>query len=247
MLIISKKKDYYDGIVSTMGIDKTLVYERETQEFEKDHIPEIFEKRRGYWGMRKTDNPFHKMNYHKLKKEYRGVYIEHAYFIVGFCGKLYIGWKLYKINKISDDSNNVITTITYDNEYIMKILEEKSWHGNLKDSINYILSYDALQMFRDLKSPVFVYDADYGRVYFDVKKYSLNNHHSKFFVNPLLKNYEFYKVFNAFLAFQEVSMFMGGVLGKSEKEIVEVQDKYKITQHGFDYKWSFRKESEKNK
>jgi hypothetical protein len=42
-------------------------------------------------------------------------------------------------------------------------------------------------------------------------------------------------------------MFMGGVLGKGEKEIIEVADKYKITQHGFDYKWSFRKKSEKNK
>jgi len=36
-------------------------------------------------------------------------------------------------------------------------------------------------------------------------------------------------------------MFMGGVLGSPEKEIVQIEDKYKITQHGFD-KWSFRKE-----
>ena len=40
-------------------------------------------------------------------------------------------------------------------------------------------------------------------------------------------------------------MFLGGVLGNKEKEIVEVADKYKIAQHGFD-KWSFRKEP-KNK
>jgi hypothetical protein len=41
-------------------------------------------------------------------------------------------------------------------------------------------------------------------------------------------------------------MFMGGVLGAGEKEIVEVEDKYKITQHGFN-KWSFRKEPQKKK
>ena len=39
-------------------------------------------------------------------------------------------------------------------------------------------------------------------------------------------------------------MFLGGVLGIGEKEIIEVDDKYKIPQHGFD-KWSFRKESVK--
>jgi hypothetical protein len=35
-------------------------------------------------------------------------------------------------------------------------------------------------------------------------------------------------------------MFLGGVLGSELKDIVEVADKYKITQHGFD-KWSFRR------
>ena len=39
-------------------------------------------------------------------------------------------------------------------------------------------------------------------------------------------------------------MFISGVLGNKEKEIVQVEDKYKIAQHGFD-KWSFRKEPEK--
>lgn len=28
MLIISKKKDYYDGVVTTTGIDKSIVYNR---------------------------------------------------------------------------------------------------------------------------------------------------------------------------------------------------------------------------
>ena len=57
---------------------------------------------------------------------------------------------------------------------------------------------------------------------------------------------EFYKVIDAFTAFQEISMFIGGVLGIGEKEIVEIEDKYKIGQHGFD-KWSFRKEPSKKK
>ena len=67
----------------------------------------------------------------------------------------------------------------------------------------------------------------------------------KFFINPLLKDYQFYKVYDAVQTFQEIQMFISGVLGNKEKEIIEVADKYKITQHGFDKKWSFRKEPTK--
>lgn len=243
MLIIAKKKDYYDGVAGTTGIDKTIIYDRETQEFEGDNIPVIFERKRGYWSsISRNKTPFHQMNYHHIKKEFRKICDEHTYFIIGFCGKLYIGWKLYRV--INSDEE-VSTEFTYDNEYMIKILEDKSWDGILSDSINYVQSFNALQIFRDLKSPVFVYDSDYDRKTYYKKRN--NNRLSKFIVNPLLKNYEFYKVFDTVQAFQEVQMFMGGVLGKGEKEIVEVQDKYKITQHGFDYKWSFRKEPQVKK
>ena len=118
------------------------------------------------------------------------------------------------------------------------------------DNLNYVTSYNAMDWFRNMKAPIFVYDHDFGRTHID--KYVNRNswkwegNHSKFIITPLLKNYEFYKVFDSFQAFQEVMMFMGGVLGRGEKEIVEVADKYKIGQHGFD-KWSFRKMPEHGK
>jgi hypothetical protein len=242
MLIIAKKKDYYDGVAGTTGIDKTIIYDRETVELEDDNMPKIF-KRNKRFGWKNRENPFLALNYHQLKKEYQDVCDEHAYFIIGFCGKLYIGWKLYLAQTKYPHEVNIV--ITYDTEYMKDILEEKSFHGILADSLNYIQTYNALSIFRELNTPAMVYDSDYGRVYFDKKCY--NNHHPKFFVNPLLKDYEFYKVFDTFQAFQEVSMFMGGVLGNKEKEIVVVADKYKIEQHGFDYKWSFRKEPQEKK
>jgi hypothetical protein len=245
MYIIAKKKDYYDGVAGTTGIDKTIVYERETIEVENASIPKPFKGKEGYWGIRYMETPFHELTYHRLKKEFYNVCDEHAHFIIGFCGKLYVGWKLYRVIDETDDS--ISTKFTYDNEYMKTILEQKSWHGNLADSLEYIKTFDALQIFRDLNAPVFVYDGDYGRTSFSKKRGGYNTHNPKFFINPLLKDYRFYKVFDAVQAFQEVQMFMGGVLGRGEKEIVEVQDKYKITQHGFDYKWSFRKEPEKNK
>jgi len=241
MLIISKKKDYYDGVVGTMGVDKTIVYNRDTVELENNLLPKPFKVGNSYWGLKHRENPFHELTYHSIKKESKNVCDEYAHFIIGFCGKLYIGWKLY--TEINATTHAVSTEITYDAEFMKSILSLKSWHGNLNDSINYVLTYDALPLFRYLKVPVFIYDGDYGRKTFDKRRSIYNSHMPKFFINPLLKDYEFYKVFDTFQAFQEVSMFMGGVLGAGEKEITEVQDKYKITQHGFN-KFSFRKDKE---
>ena len=87
---------------------------------------------------------------------------------------------------------------------------------------------------------LFVFDVDYQRS--GIGK-CYRNKNSKFFVNQNLNEYQFYKVFDAFRAFQEIQMFIGNVL-TGEKKIIDIDDKYKITQHGFD-KWSFRKESTK--
>lgn len=241
MYIISKYKDFFDGVVGTVGVDKSIVYERETIDVDLDKAPDFFKRKNEYYGFSRN-NTFDKISYFSVKKEHRSLFDEHAFFIVGFCGKLYIGWKLYTID-VSKFNQNVDTKITYDNEYIKTILEPKSYNGTLVDNINYVLNYDALPIFRELNSPIFVYDSDYKRTYINKDRLSYNHFNPRFFINPLLKEYEFYKVFDSFQAFQEVSMFMGGVLGKGEKDIVEVADKYKIGQHGFD-KWSFRKEPE---
>jgi hypothetical protein len=44
-----------------------------------------------------------------------------------------------------------------------------------------------------------------------------------------------------FTLFQELSMFVGGVLPRNPNPMVEItDDKVKVAKHGFD-KWSFRK------
>lgn len=58
--------------------------------------------------------------------------------------------------------------------------------------------------------------------------------------NVNLKELQFQKIVDPYTAFQEISMFIGGVLGNPEKEMTELTEKDRINQHGFD-KWSFRK------
>jgi len=236
MYIISKKKDYYDGVAGTTGIDKTIIYDREIIEVEEKDLPNEFKRYNS--GSNPKRSIFLKLEDAIIKSELRVVYIATSPFIIGFCGKLYVGWKLHSIGKeLPYGGNELITTITHNNENMKKLHQPHSWGGSLEDNLNYVLSHDPIEIFRSLNTPVFVYDSDYGRTSID--KYWRNQ--PKFIINPLLKEYQFYKVFNAVQAFQEISMFLGGVLGNREKEIVNVADKYKITQHGFD-KWSFRKE-----
>ncbi len=243
MYIITKKKDYYDGVAGTTGIDKTIIYDRQIVEIEENDHPKVFRKYSAW--SNKNPSPFYKLGNIDVKKELRVVYEHAAIFIIGFCGKLYVGCKLYSVgkNKLPYGGKELITTITYDLDCLKNIIETYAWSGNFEDNLNYILTYNPIEFFREFNAPVFVYDNDYGRTYVPIGSWRNNR---KFIINPLLKEYEFYKVFNAVQAFQEISMFLSGVLGTEEKEIVEVADKYKIAGRGFD-KWSFRKMPEKNR
>ncbi len=59
-------------------------------------------------------------------------------------------------------------------------------------------------------------------------------------LNPCLNDFQFYRAMPAPTAFQELSMFVGGVLANNDRP-EPVDNKYKIMAHGFDLKDSFRK------
>jgi hypothetical protein len=66
---------------------------------------------------------------------------------------------------------------------------------------------------------------------------------SRYFqVNPYtLKQLGFAKALDPYSAFQELSMWIGGVLGGTSPEIVTIKDdKTLIEGHGFDNRFSFR-------
>ena len=58
--------------------------------------------------------------------------------------------------------------------------------------------------------------------------------------NPCLKELGFFQVKNAYEAYQDISMFLGGVMGTDARPMVQLSDKEVHQKHGFD-KWSFRK------
>lgn len=241
MYIISKKseKDYYDGVAGISGIDKTIIYTRHIQEVDLNDVPKIFQKK-SYLYSKQPESPIMKMIHTLLKKEYSNKFFGASHFVIGFCGKLYPGWKFYKEidNGHLWSQKEISTMITYDPVFAKEHFRESFWGDKFSDNLKYVQDYDAIEIFRLFNAPSFVFDADYGRIDTDMRH---RNH--KFLINPILKDYQFYKIFDAVQTFQEIQMFLSGVLGNKEKDIVQVEDKYKIAQHGFD-KWSFRKEPE---
>lgn len=62
--------------------------------------------------------------------------------------------------------------------------------------------------------------------------------------NPILKDIHFVKIFDPFQAFQELSMFISGILGGSSPAMIEIGNDIRLQKHGFDLKTSFRKRSQ---
>ena len=85
MYIISKRKDYYDGVAGTFGIDKTIVYKRETEEISSNskNFPEEFDRQN-------KNSLVRIMPKYNAKENSKYVVIDNI--IIGFCGKLYTGW-----------------------------------------------------------------------------------------------------------------------------------------------------------
>ena len=246
MYIIAKNKDYYDGVIGTVGIDKTIVYERIIDEItEKNKKPKQFQHKTFSW---EDGNPFLSVCNARVDRDKTNHNYEDVHgFIVGFCGKLYLGWKFeYKYEEWDYDENRKTektgTDIIYGYEKAKEFLKPY-WRNNLEDEIKYVMDYDPINIFREINAPVFIYDSD---TFITRGDYGSIKNMGLFIINPILKDYEFYKVVDAFTAFQELQMFISGVLGTGEKEIIEVADEHKITQHGFD-KWSFRREPSKKR
>jgi hypothetical protein len=247
MYIISKFKDYYDGVVGSMGIDKTLVYERHEKVI-TSRFPRPFERASGYFTTPKNDleEAVYGLHNKYLRESNLVEYPEYRYtnsnwgihsFIIGFCGGVYVGWNIQKLNS-TPYVNELM--VSYDHPTIEKLTQPTYTKESVPSLVKKVESADLMHIHREYNTPIFVYEAN--GLY---RKYG--THNPVLVINPTLKNYDFFRIIDSFTAFQEIQMFVGGVLGRGENETIEISDKNKIEQHGFDYKWSFRKEPTKKR
>lgn len=222
MRIISSFHDFYDG-VQKLGQDLSLIYHRKeiVEEFKNNPFPYI----RGW-------NRF-----------YNGRCIGFDSRIIGFCGKI------YPLILIEDEkTSSLCYTMSEVDDKVKPCLKERDYRDYLKGKYVSYLSLnrkvlveffkeveqkqgDYIEWFLKSRSPIFI---AHIRDYFE----------SKIVYNCSLKQFKFYRVFDSYSAFQEISMWLGN-LAVPLKPIPVVSDKDMIVAKSFDIKTSFRQDKSK--
>jgi len=246
MLIVSKYHDYYDTAHNGF-IDKSIVYQR-TPVQTNDFLKERFDYFRTGIKGKKLDIEFPYVGGTLSTREYTD---HKELFMVGFCGRFYIGlhYTKYDLRKCETTIDRYI----YDYDEIIECLELKpdkkvskptrKWHyfgdyyNKFVDFYKKYQGVERFEMFIEHKCPIIYIGSD-RRVVLDA------NGDRKVILNPILKDIEFFKIFDSKTAFDSVSTFISNVLTNPEKEPV-MSDKVLIESHGFDYKFSFRKDPTK--
>lgn len=240
MYIVSKWRDYYDKI-KAFGIDKTVVYKRETFE-----IPKKRSHNHVYWHER-DDFPSI-CEKHNQKSKY-----VFSYSVIGFCGSLHPVVQARRYDLKTDVLLNKTNFYSYSE--LSSFLDAR----NLKDSGRgfwrhteiRIESSDGLKRFFD--SCTWIKFSDKFREHnVPVFEYTSMKTDPGFLneglrLNPNLEHYDFGKVKDAVTAFQDIYMFLSGVLGTPERPMVKLSDKDLAKKHGHGDKYSFRTPPKKRK
>lgn len=235
MIIASKFRDYYDSI-STYGIDKTCVYQR--AEFVLKGEFEVPGNRWSHW-------PYEE-EFAKVKSGAKSTY-RVSKFVIGFCGNLYPvviiekekkdkkeTFAFYNVGKIlafiAKENIDVEPRYSYYSSREFTIKSESSLK-NFFDVTNFSKLKD---QFHNHLCPVFVY----GR--FSTTESGIRKT-EKLILNPRLKNYRFVQVKEPQIAFQELYMYLSGVIGSSAPAMVEIKDKELAEKRGHGDRYSFKK------
>ena len=232
MRIISNFKDYYDVVlshgqdVSTTFIRKTKEYDNKSTEVKllksilyTDDLDEIV-----------VDNSRYFNSDYNLSVNSGN--------ILFFCGKIYPFTTIYHTIDYKQtlsyhyDFNSVDKyIIAHGNK---KTREEWGKNSKLFKYFRHYFSKDKLNKLFNIKldnNKLIKLHHELGSPYFLYNK--------TLTINPVLKEIEFYKTLDVYSTYQEIDMFLTGILGDSEPKIIEVSDTIKKEKHGFD-KWSFK-------
>lgn len=232
MLIVSKYHDYYDT-ASAYGIDKTVVYKR-SQDF-------IKLENKGWnsdYSIRLPDGSSFPVSRDDLPRGNsvsdnlrRGYTIEGR--IVAFCGEFY---PVVTVTKDNTQDFVFYSAQDYLDFMVENKISYKSYYSPRWDRFNlnhpdgvknffdtsYMAKYK--ELFHAFKAPSFLFGDNRGITF-----------------NPNLKEYKFMKIKDPQTAFQDLYMFISGVIGVPAKETVEISDKDKAAAKGHDGKYSFKK------
>lgn len=215
MRIISNFKDYYDGLM----------------DHSKDRLNKLWIRKQ-----EKIDMPKSLFKDFLNDNFYWNYKVEILYLVVA--GKVYplikysedgswgrFEWEPTKIKVYYefaefDKDHPEITRFSYDKNKV-----DKKWIKIFKDKPK------ANELCVKLNTPVFLIKPRYEEV--EVK------------LNVSLKEFQFFKIMDAYTVYQELDMFVSNILVNDDMPMSPMTDLEKIDSHGFDRKTSFRKEKTK--
>ena len=256
MKIISKERDYYDS-AQGMGIDETLVYVRhpykaKLDEFECKFIKDLF-------------NCAPRWSNNRWRYDRDELKCSAEPFIVGFCGKTFPGMKLrIAVGKDSFGCIKFKTIYVYSYKKLIEILKKyklKSelkeardktafWGTNKRSTIEFFnlgkRHKELEKFFIENKVPIFTIVQDMKlQIGFTTSDHSTMKHpdlvSGGLIVNNNLKDLHFFEQIDAFTAFQEISMYLSGVIPRDMPDMATISDEKMLEKKGFHSPTSFRK------
>jgi len=228
MKIHSRFKDYYDS-VQMHGQDETVHYVRNTEEiqFSKEQKDKLFK-------------PTRHITLYYLEGP-RADEVVLIPFVILFCGKVYKAFRLMQYNRYERIFTDLEKTF-YDADSALEFYDSNTSKTRKK----YYSYWNGLPDRKIIGNWL----KDQGTP--ELEDYALKNKIATAYINidnaaiknPCLKDYEFFRVAEPYTAYQELDMYISGVLSKDPNMMVEISDKDRIAQHGFD-KFSFRRSPQK--
>lgn len=238
MLIISDFHDYYDGIMK-QGVDKNIVYNRKLKEIELTSDKDL-------------KYPFNStIDYTSYRHHYKlPSYLNISMFNIIFCGRIYPGIRFsFGVGEYNNiycyNTREVINLIKNNNIDIRNVFNRLNFNRVYryfkrdKDPLN-DLKKECDYYFREFGSNKYMSDLINDRIIVCLfERRDLKCYHV---INPKLMDYQFYRIFDSYSAFQELSMYIGGVLPKETREPMEISDRDMMAKKGFDER-SFKMDS----
>jgi hypothetical protein len=225
MRIISRFQDYYDRSLAH-GADQTRVFLRDTTEYTEQH--------------KNSEVPVHLTQLtNLLKGDMSSGRASLFPFLVAFAGKLYPGVRCHLTGSAADNPPTQSTAeIVYDFGSLQRFCTAHQVDLDKKGLFDRRSQAQRFKAFFDLAGSdrCGAMLAEHGISIAVVIK----GRPGCVLVNPQLKTFEFFRVFDAWQAYQELDMYIGALAAPDTKPPVQVADADRIQQHGFN-RQSFRK------
>jgi hypothetical protein len=258
MRIVSPFKDYYDSVQS-YGADQSITWVRKPQETTLSSLQgyQAFlallrnTGARPEWAGLRHSSALYISWMHRGKRGVPG-----TVGVIGFCGNLYPYHtiSLLKPWHTGDYSRKELVRTVFSKEQAVKLIEEGEYcrHHHDIDHASNPREWDWLPHESEAPLSILPLFLDNRLVCFDwaVDRNAYKMSHLEkdtLTINPQLSPLDFQRIKDPFTAFQDLSMFLSGVLVSPETADISLTEKQKVMQKGFDEKYGFRQRQAKKR